>query len=87
MAHYTVSRYVQDRQKWKSIQGKYSSWQPGNGSSSSDIKRPRKTPPPLPETRGQYIYVEQPVYFHSWPSYCEGTKGNKNRPTVHLSRL
>ncbi|KAL5009309.1 hypothetical protein ScPMuIL_014890 [Solemya velum] len=50
MAHYTVSRYLQDRQKWKSIQGKYSSWQPGNGSSSSDIKRPRKTL--LPETRG-----------------------------------
>ncbi|KAL3873730.1 hypothetical protein ACJMK2_036844 [Sinanodonta woodiana] len=56
--NYTVSRFLQERQKWHSMQGKYSNWQSNNSNSSNgnsnntgEVKRQRKTPPPVEELR------------------------------------
>lgn len=58
---YTVQRFIQERHKWKSIQGKINSWYTSannNGNNSAaltDSKRQRKTPPPFTEADLAFI--------------------------------
>ncbi|XP_060083558.1 G patch domain-containing protein 2-like isoform X1 [Ylistrum balloti] len=61
---YTVSRFLQDRQVWNSMQGMISpAWQSSNNTSScnDNSKRRRNTPPPTPQTEGFIGNEAEPI--------------------------
>ncbi|XP_069117018.1 G patch domain-containing protein 2-like isoform X1 [Argopecten irradians] len=61
---YTVSRFLQDRQVWNSMQGMMSpAWQSSNNTSScnDNSKRRRNTPPPTPQAEGFIGNEAEPI--------------------------
>ncbi|XP_052275480.1 G patch domain-containing protein 2-like isoform X2 [Dreissena polymorpha] len=65
---YTVQRFIQERHKWNSMQGKLGAWiassnnNSSNSSALTDSKRQRKTPPPINEAEyGLFSIQSEPI--------------------------
>ncbi|XP_046364324.2 G patch domain-containing protein 2-like [Haliotis rufescens] len=63
MPSYTMTRFLQDRQKWNQMQGRYFPPRPPGSASthSGDFKRQRKTPPSSPQDEGYVGENAEPI--------------------------